>query len=470
MIDDGLFESIKRRTQQAIDSGGDYLIYEISTYGGLVKAADEISKYLIHNASQNARTVAYIKTEAISAGAMISVSCEDIIMRENTTIGDSAPITMGGKLEGVEREKAESFIRSVFDRAAQANGYPQALLRAMVSMGISVYRVENIKTGAYEYFQEQDLPDDANSFDIENKELVINDEQILTLTSADAFKYDISSQTVDDIEAALEFISERDNVRFSGLPKVLEPSWSEQMVRWINSPAVMGVLVMLAMLGVYMELSSPGLGLPGLVALICVVVIIGSKYLIDLANWIEIALFFTGVLLLFIELFVIPGFGVAGLSGILCVLAGIFGMMIKNRPDELPSLDNPFDWQIFMNSALGLGIGIFGFFILAWVFLKSIPKIKFLNGLSLEPPGIKMGASAGEAVSISAPTGTKPHNLQAGMKGKAIYNLHPTGKAEFENAIVDVVAQGEFIDKGVEVEITEIHGNRVVVKPVVEKG
>ena len=104
MIDDGLYQSIVRRGNQAIEDGADYLILDISTYGGLVESADDISKYLILEIGKKVHTVAYVSTEAISAGAMISTSCKDIIMRENTTIGCSAPIVMGGELEGAERE------------------------------------------------------------------------------------------------------------------------------------------------------------------------------------------------------------------------------------------------------------------------------------------------------------------------------------------------------------------------------
>lgn len=91
MIDEGLYESIKRRTQIALDDGAKYLIYEIGTYGGLLKSADEIAKYFILDVGKKARTVAYVTSEAISAGALISVSCQDIVMLENTTIGDCAP-------------------------------------------------------------------------------------------------------------------------------------------------------------------------------------------------------------------------------------------------------------------------------------------------------------------------------------------------------------------------------------------
>src|SRR3989304_4433461 len=105
MIDDGLYKSIRRRTQMALDSGVEYLIYEIGTYGGLLESGDEIAKYFILDIGKKAHTTAFITTEAISAGAMISVSCKDIIMLENTTIGDCAPVGLGGKLEGIEREK-----------------------------------------------------------------------------------------------------------------------------------------------------------------------------------------------------------------------------------------------------------------------------------------------------------------------------------------------------------------------------
>ncbi|MEK7995320.1 MAG: hypothetical protein AAB403_16075, partial [Planctomycetota bacterium] len=181
LIDDGLYKSIRRRSQLALNAGADYLIYEIGTYGGLLQSADDISKYFILDVGKKVHTVAYIATEAISAGAMISVSCKDIIMLENTTIGDCAPIAIGTKLEGVEREKAESFTRAAFVRAAEANGYPAVLLKAMVTMGTKVYEVRNLQTGQYEFLEEERLAEDPNSYDLASKELIVKDNEILTL-------------------------------------------------------------------------------------------------------------------------------------------------------------------------------------------------------------------------------------------------------------------------------------------------
>jgi len=464
MIDDGLYKSIRRRTEIALDNDAEYIIYEISTYGGLLQSADDISKYFILDIGKKANTVAYVTTEAISAGAMISVSCRDIIMRENTTIGDCAPITIGGKLEGVEREKAESFTRAAFSRAAEANGYPDALLKAMVTMQTKVYRIKNLQTGKSEFIEDVQLPDDPNKYDLDGKELVVKEDEILTLTAAKAFEYGIARAQVKDRAEALEFLAERDGVTFAGEPMVLKTLWSEEMVRWLNSPAVMAALVMLTMLGVYIEFNTPGVGLPGLVAVICLVIIIGSKYLVGLANWLEVALFFVGILLLLVEFFVLPGFGIAGMLGIICVLAGLFGMLIKNPPNRVPWPDSPANWDVFMDGLIGLSFGFLGFVVLAWILTKYLPKLQFLSGLILVPAVAKQGTEM--EISMTAPSELGTTGVNVGDIGQVVSILRPTGKARFGDAIVDVVAEAEFLDKGTRVEIINIHGNRVVVKAV----
>jgi membrane-bound serine protease (ClpP class) len=464
MIDDGLFKSIKRRTQIALDEGVEYLVYEIQTYGGLVNAADNICKYLILEVGKKAHTAAYITTEAISAGAMISVSCQDIIMLENTTIGDCAPIVLvpSQKLEGVDREKTESFIRAAFDRAAKANGYPRALLRAMVTMQIEVYRLKNIKTGEYEFFESVRLPKDPNTYDLDNKELIVESDKLLTLIASDALEYGIARAVVKDRAEALDFLAKRDGVTFAGEPMVLETLWSEEMVRWLNSPAVMAVLVMLALLGVYIEFNTPGVGLPGLAAVICFTIIIGSKYLVGLANWVEVALFVLGILLLLIEFLVLPGFGIAGFSGIICIFAGLFGMLIKNPPDKLPWPQDAIAWSDFTWGVVGLSVGFVGFIVLAWVLSKYLPRIQFLSGLILAPAVPRQSSEI--PLSMTTSPESKTVSVSLGDTGEVVSILRPTGKAKFGDAIVDVVAEAEFLDKGTKVEIIEIHGNRVVVK------
>lgn len=462
MIDNGLFESIKRRSRKAIEQDAEYLIFEISTYGGILQSADDISKYLILDIGKKVHTVAYVTTEAISAGAMISVSCQDIIMRENTTIGDCAPIVMGGKLEGVEREKVESFTRAAFMRASEANGYPASLLKAMVTMQTKVHRVKNLETGKLEFFEDDEMPKDPNKYDLDNQEVIVDDDELLTLTASEAFEYGIARAQVKGRAEALEFLENRDGVNFTGEPMVLETNWSEEMVRWLNSPAVMAILVMLALLGVYIEFNTPGVGLPGLVAVICFAIIIGSKYLIGLANWLEVALFIIGILLLLIEFLIIPGFGIMGFAGIICIFAGLFGMLIKNPPDRLPWPQDAIAWHEFTWGVIGLAAGFVGFIIVVALLSKYLPRIEFLSGLSLAPTVPKPGGNM--QISMSTPVERTTVSVKIGDSGEVVSKLRPTGKAKFGEAIVDVVAEADFLDKGTKVEIIEIHGNRVVVK------
>lgn len=465
-IDYGLFISLKRRTKLAVEQGADYLIYQVETYGGLLKSADDISKFFILTIPElypNTHTVAYVTTEAISAGALISVSCKDIIMKEHTTIGDCAPIAMGTTLEGVEREKVESPTRGFFSRAANANNYPEALLHAMVSINIEVYRVKNLKTDEFEFFKGDELPD-ANEYDLDRKELVDSSDELLTLTADKAKEYGIARAVVKDVNEALAFLAERDNVSFAGKPIMLDTTWSEELARWLNSTAVMGVLVLLALLGVYMEFSTPGLGLPGLVALIAFIIIIGSKYISGLANWIEVIMFFSGVILLLVEIFLIPGFGITGFAGIAFIFAGLFGMLIGNAPDEVPWPSTTFEWADFNRGVIGLSLGVGGFVLCAWLLSKYLPKIPFFGKLILVPDSAKSDGIM--PVNMTRPVESETENLGIGDIGEVVSTLRPTGKVKFGDAIVDVVAEGDFVNIATKVAITEIHGNRVVVKVV----
>ncbi|MHC4153202.1 MAG: NfeD family protein [Planctomycetota bacterium] len=464
MIDDGLYKSIQRRVQAALDEGVEYIIFDVDTFGGALFAAYNISEYLLHEVNQKAHTVAYVSKKAISAGALISVACEDIIMKEKTRIGDCAPIALGGKLEGVEREKIETDTRAAFVTSAKANNYPEALLKAMVTQQIEVYRIINKSTGEGEFFESARMPQDPNEYNLKKKELIVSKDELLTLTASEAFDYGIARAVVKERQGVLDYLTERDGVIFSGQAKILRTNWSEEMVRKINHPAVMSILIMIALLGVYIEFNTPGVGLPGLAAVICFTIIIGSKYLVGLANWAEVAVFIIGVILLMVEIFIIPGFGITGILGIILMVGGLFGMLIRNGWDEVPWPRTEFDWYLFSQSILGLAIGFIGFIVLAWAITKYLPKFEFMSGLILIPATPKKGDEF--EISMTIPPESKIGSVQVGDVGEVTSILRPAGKVQFGEAVVDCVAEADFLDKGSKVEIIEIHGNKVIVRSV----
>ena len=465
MIDDGLYQSIIRRSEEAIRQGADYLILDVQTYGGLVKSADDISKYLILELGDKVHTVAYVSTEAISAGSMISVSCKDIIMRQNTTIGCSAPIvSTGAEMGEAEREKMESFVRATFSRAAGANGYPEALLKAMVSQKLEVWQVKNIKTDKMEYFEKDYLPTDPNTFAIGQKTLVCPEGELLTLTAQQAKDYGIARAVVSNEREMLDFLAERDGITFSPNILRLETMWSEEMVRWLTSPAVMSILVLGILLGIYVEFNTPGLGLPSLLAVVCLVILVGSKYLTGMANWIEVAILCIGFILLMAEIFVIPGFGVAGFAGVLCIFAGLFGMLVRNTPDEIPWPKGEYAWQIFTDGLSAFALGFILFMVAAVVLAKYMDRLPFLQNFVLKTSGTGRKL----AVSRTREPASGEQSVEVGQMGQAASALRPAGRAKFGGSIVDVVTDGDFIENGRPVCVLEVHGNRVVVTEVNE--
>lgn len=460
MIDEGLYQAIKRRTESALQDGATHIIYQIDTFGGRLDSAISIWDYFMHDVAKRAHTVAYVPTKAISAGALISVACNDIIMKSSTRIGDCAPIAMGATLEGIEREKVESPTRSYFESAATANGYPVALCKAMVTMGLEVYQVQNLQTDRPEYFEADQLPQDPYLYDLEGKVLIDKKDELLTVTAEKALEYGLNRAVVDSLDGALSFLEKRDKVTFARPVTVLKTNWSEELVRWLASPSVTGILFMVALLGIYAELNSPGLGLPGAVALIALAILFGSKFFIGMANWWEIALFVLGFGLLLLEVFVIPGFGVAGISGFLLMIFALGAMMVQNQPGEWPIPTTEPDWEGFKDSILWLMYGFGGFLIGAYFFSRYLPKIPFANRLVLAAPTAAVAVPTGGLDQLIAPAVL----VEVGQKGVTLSQLRPAGKAQIASHRVDVVSRGALIEADRKIIVVAVEGNRIVVK------
>jgi len=460
MIDKGLLESIKRRCESAINNDAEIIIFEIDTFGGELLTAIEIWEYLIHDLNDRVHTIAYVPTKAISAGALISVACEDIIMRTATSIGDCAPITPGGELKGVEREKIESPTRIYFVNAAKANNYPIAICESMVTIGHKVFAVTNLETKSVEYFEENSLPTDETLYDIDNKTVIVSDEALLTLDAEDALKYNLCRAIVKDIEGLLSFIETRDNIAVVRPIERLKTNWSEEMVRWITSPAIAGVLLMIGMLGVYAEINSPGLGLPGLIAVIAFTVLFGSKFAIGMAQWWEIVLFTVGIILLLVEIFVTPGFGLFGISGVIIVMAAYCAMMIKNGPEQIPLPSDAMQWSIFKDQLLGSALGIIGFIVGASLITRYIGTLPFANKIILQTPGVTHSDISLDASHEIVDTVA----IQVGDCGISITPLRPAGRARICDKNIDVICQSEMIDSDQPIEVISVEGYRVIVK------
>ncbi|MCK4602210.1 MAG: hypothetical protein KAU28_07070, partial [Phycisphaerae bacterium] len=327
-ISEKTFKAMRRKVISCKSTAAELVVFDMDTWGGDAIAALDIAR-MMKTDLKNIYTVCYVRTRAISAGALIAMSCDEIVMTPVGAFGDCAPISMGQKLEGVEREKIETELRREFRESSKRNGYHVALAQSMVSHDLEVWLIRNKKTSELRYVLEEewkgrvDIPHAVKPTLTNPKSdwlfvrTVVSKGKLLTVDAAEAREYGFIRHIIDPPEGKpLSGLMEHYNVK--GEPTILADTWSEKLVGFLTSPVLSGILFFVAIIALYTELNTPGFGVAGTIAIICFAILFGSRFLIGLAAWWEIALFIVGLILIATEVFVTPGFGVLGVSGLLC--------------------------------------------------------------------------------------------------------------------------------------------------------
>jgi len=417
-------------------------VLEMDTFGGRVDSALQIVDELVN--IKHGRTIAYVKTKAISAGALIALACNQLVMKQNTTIGDCAPIIYDNEGPKMMGEKFQSPLRAKFRTLARRNGYPETLAEAMVTADMVVYRVKfPDKTVYLDEHDYAELPD-RDKKRIVAKETVVAKGELLTMDDSEALDLGFSKMSAPSIEDMLARMEVK-----SYVIKRIEPSWSEDMSRIIG--AMSPILLMIGLAALYMELKAPGFGLPGIVGITCLALVFLNQYLVGLADQTELLLILLGFVLLGVEIFVTPGFGVMGFSGLAAIA---IGMILSFQDFVIPDPSMPWQKDILTSNM----IKVLGSYLLAFcismLFLKYVfPRL----GRVIEGPYLHATLEKSKADSEEA------KRVTVGDQGTVVTALRPSGKADIGGEIIDVIAEGEFIDQGTPVMITDIRGNRVIV-------
>jgi membrane-bound serine protease (ClpP class) len=441
-VDPGMAIFIKRCVEKHRQEPGASFVLELDTFGGRVDSALEIVDTMLEIPGE--RTVAFVTKKAISAGTLIALSCGRLFMKPGTTIGDCAPITYSQEGPQVLGEKFQSPIRAKFRSLARRNGYPEALAEAMVTAEMTVFEV--VMDGSVRYMDQQAYDDltEAEKQRVSTKKTVVAQGELLTMDATEAVELGFSGKTVESVDKLLE------EAQLSDARVVaIEETWSESMVRFIG--AIAPILLMIGLAALYAELQSPGFGVPGVVGLICLAVIFLNQYMVGLADYTELLIIVLGVVLLGIEMVVLPGFGIAGFAGIACILAGIV-LSLQDFVVPDPSLP----WQsklLIQNIGKALGALLAGF-LLAMMLLRYVFPGMFR---SAEGPYLKTTLRDSRADS------GETKRVQVGDTGISLSFLRPSGKARFGDSVVDVISEGEYLEKGSEIVVSRIQGNRVIV-------
>lgn len=406
-----------RNTQKALDEaekmGADYVLIHMNTYGGLVDMADSIRTRLL-NAKPT--VLVFIDNNAASAGALIAIACDSIYMRKSASIGAATVVNQTGE---VVPDKYQSYMRATMRATAESTGRDPKIAEAMVDPSVYI-------------------------------EGIIDSGKVLTFTSSEAQKHGFCNGEAENIAEVLQLAG----VENYEIVKQ-ELTATDKAINWLINPAISGILVLIIIGGIYFELQTPGVGFPLAASVLAAILYFAPLYLEGLAaNW-EILLFFVGAILLLVEIFVIPGFGVAGISGIALILFSLVSSLLQNEG---------FDFEVPQS---GAGLSVvqalatvlipFGLLITFLLFFgQNLLQMAAFKRLALQST---QDADAGYVVADQ-------QNHLVGETGLALTDLRPSGKVQIAGRPYDAKATTGWIDKGTTVRIVAQERFELVVEPV----
>lgn len=393
--------------KEAKKQEADYIIFDLNTYGGAVDAADSIRTAIIQCTIP---TIAFINPQAASAGALISIACDSIYMRSGSSIGAATVVDQNGN---VMPDKYQSFMRGMMRSTAESHGKD--------SQG-RWHRDPMIA---------QQMTDTAN---------------VLTFTQEEAIANHYCEGKAESIEEVIDYLDVSDNYTL----KEQTLTFLDKLILFLLSPILQGIFLMMIVGGIYFELQSPGVGFPLAAAIIGALLYFAPLYITGLAlNW-EIIVFFIGLGLLAVEIFVTPGFGVAGVSGIILVLTSLVFAMIDN---DLFYFDGKLDFSLMVKPLAIVMISCFlGMVLSIWGVGKIYPKKSFSYIALKTKLDDKDGWVGVETTSL------------AGFVGKEVVaktDFHPSGKIEFDSKTYEAILEFGSAVKGDLLKITRYEGGRL---------
>lgn len=442
-VEPGMAAYIKRSLRDIPEKENCLIIFRMDTFGGRVDSALDIVDTI--SGISKAKTATYVEKRAISAGALISMASSVLYMKKNTIMGDCAPIINTSEGMQMAGEKVQTVLRAKFRALAKKNNYPVILAESMVTQDMEVYEV--VIDGKKQYLDKVGFDDltKVQKKKITSKRTVVAKGKLLTMDDEEAARLGFNTQSVDSLEDVIEMLGFKDAAVIE-----IKASWSEDLVRFLQP--FLSILMLIGIAALYTEIKAPGFGFPGVIGILCLVLVFFNQYLVGLADYTELLIISIGLLLLAIEVLVLPGFGIAGITGLAAVC---IGLVLSFQGFVLPDPDLPWESALLLKNLAR----VFGSFVLA--FLLSLFVIRFvLPRFSKVFDGPYLDATLADS-HLDSPVDKM---LAAGSFGVARTDLKPTGKAVINGKKVEVMTRGDFIAKGSPIEIESIENNRILVK------
>jgi len=461
MMDKVTVSFVRRQVEKAKEAKASVIVFHIKTFGGDSRAMLYIAKAI--REARPIPTVAFVDDQALSAGVLIAIACDKIYMEDLSTMGAAQGIfvSQDGKIQTVPEKFASAFrafFRAEVERRADKSDFPEAvtaIAEAMTDPNVEVLLVEI--DGVRRFVRRMMLEgteDDGYVFGGKSVKVLraaVAKGTLLTMTAKEAYE---EYHFIDGVVTGREEVLERIGRRAEPIV-VVRKSWPEELARFIAGPVVGGLLVMAASIGIMMLVFTSGKSLGGLILLFAMGLFFWSHMVAGEAGPVEVVLFLMGVALLAVEVFLIPGFGIAGIGGVVLILASLVLAFVPG--DLVPPAGGaaPFSWSELRSAMfvvlLAVAAGIAGIVVLA----RFLPYMPLFGRMVLETPDASEAAPAqGGAAGLAS---------LVGARGVCHTDLRPAGKIEIEGEVVDAVSDAEFLARGEAVTVSEVSGNRLVV-------
>ena len=445
---------LTRKFKEAVESGVDVIILDIHSPGGWTLVTFELMDMVLD--AKGVETVAFIEKDAISGAALLSLACDRIIMLPDARMGDAGEIVMGddGAFRYTEAKSRSVLAQKVRD-TARATGRPVALAEKMVDKDMVVFEARHKTDGNTQFFSDKEWKslEGADQWERGKPIREAGEEMFFIANGRRAELLGIADQTIDSRDQLAETLGVRSPIA------VMQRTWVDTLVYVLNSGVVTFLLIVVGLVALVIEFSAPGLGVGGLTSLLCFSLFFWSRFLGGTSGWLEVTLFACGLAFIAAEIFVIPGFGVAGISGTALMLGSL--VMASRRvlmPENAEQL-----------SELGYDVltvvGAFvGFLVTVMLLANYIGEVPGLSRLTLKPPLAVEGGGMIDIEDDAMLPGWQ--RVSVGEEGTTVSPLRPSGKIQVDDYTVDVVTEGDFVEGGQTVRVIGKQGAKVVVRPV----
>ena len=456
---DGLQESyLRRQIDRAVAGGAQVIVFQIDSPGGELQPSFDLSEAIAALEAKKIRTIAYIPREAHSGAAIVALGCDEIIMHPTAQIGDAGAIFRLAQHWERVPEKLLSPMLVHLRSIAEKKHRPPAICAAMADRTAKVFQVTHRDTGRIWFLTEPEIQAAGGEWIVGQQLRETNGELLFTCNGQRAHELKLAEPPVQDFNELKGRI---------GLPatadlRSIERTWVDQMVFALNTPEFTVLLLILGIVLIYLELQFTT-GILGILSVLCFSLFFWARFLGGTAGWLEVVLFVLGLGCLSLEIFVIPGFGVFGVSGILMILASLvmaghsWSLEFASNVENLGSLATQTGWVLLAM----LIVGVIGF-----TSARYLPSIPMFESMVLGPPGSsaepQLRPDTGTGASFPVPDTATP----IGLQGVAVTMLRPAGKARLNDRVFDVVSDGPFIPADATIEVVAVTGNRVVVRQV----